>query len=347
MDVSESEILKIIQRELSDFTISESLERIEGGNLNHVWRLQGEEKNLIVKHAPPYIAANPDVSLSPDRITFEARALSLFKTGESLSSIKNERLRPPILHYFNHERNLLIEEDFGQLPDISETLAKELVDPVIGNQIGKFIGKLHRKSYQQDRYRESFSNADIQQTRMEVQYRSAADYAAKVTFDSIEEIKNKTTKLGQELLHPGRCLIMGDLWPPSLLIKENNIRLIDWEFAHFGRPLQDIAHFAAHCWMQAHASQDEDISKKFEKLWKNFWNSYKNELGATFSDIYDQQEDADAANHAGAEILIRAAGPFKEGYVYQSYDYSDPIVHQAVKKARELILSDTLSLIFA
>ena len=73
----------------------------------------------------------------------------------------------------------------------------------------------------------------------------------------------------------GVCLTHGDLWPASVLLRGADVGsaeryadvngqdtsvdgdedededevacLIDWEMSHFGRPLQDCAHFLAHC----------------------------------------------------------------------------------------------------
>jgi hypothetical protein len=65
----------------------------------------------------------------------------------------------------------------------------------------------------------------------------------------------------------GVCLIMGDLWPRSVLVGPPEAGapppatappprqwVIDWELCHWGNPAQDTAHLAAHAWMLHHAA---------------------------------------------------------------------------------------------
>ncbi len=331
-------IFEILHEHLLGFKPTGALQPLQGGNLNHVWRLPGKEQSIIIKWAPPHIAANPEVPLSPRRLTFEARALDLFADSGLLQSLASETIRPPKLLHFEQNQHLLVMEDFGPIPSLAGWISSE-VQANIGHQIGTFIGKLHKITFHRNRLGQHFQNIDIQQTRQKVQYNPAADYLSKTGLSNVDSnrVAKKTKTLGQRLLEPGKCLVMGDLWPPSVLVDGGNLRLIDWEFTHYGRPLQDVGHFAAHCWMQA---QRSGRWTSFRRLWKQFWDAYRQTLGDTFVQLFDEAELEAMATHAGAEILVRATGPFKNGYVYEELDAEHPAVGTAVQKAAELILAE-------
>jgi 5-methylthioribose kinase len=339
--ISEEQIYTIIADQLHDFTPISDLIPLDGGNLNHVWRLEGNPQNLIIKWAPPYIAANPEISLNSDRIHFEAKALQLFSKGKKLAPIATTDVCPPKLYHYSPGHSFIIMEDVGTLPSITEWY-RNTDNSNIGEELGQFIGQLHKNTQGRQKLGQHFHNLDIQQTRQQLQYNPAADYIKKtgVTNVDFNLIASNTKTLGQQLLKPGKCLTMGDLWPRSVLVDKDQIRLIDWEFTHYGRPLQDTGHFAAHCWMQGHAT-GEDVWAK--ALWNHFWNGYRAALGNSFDQLFDEQERDGMATHIGTEILVRAAGPFKQGYVYADYKPDTTLIKEATQKAVTLITSPHFS----
>lgn len=341
MLLSEKEILSIVSNRLPEFCTIGSLQPLDGGNLNHVWRLKGEERNLIIKIAPPHIASNPEMPLSSKRIQFEAKALKLFEQTNLLSSLASDKIRPPHIQFYDHQNHLLVMEDIGPCAHLGEADLADGQYASLGQALGKFIAKLHSRTYKNGDLAARFNNIDIQKTRLHIQYRAAAEYAQKGGIEDVGSIQGRTERLGKQLLQPGKCLIMGDLWPPSILMDRTNIRLIDWEFAHFGNPLQDVGHFAAHCWMLAHSTSQDKRKSAIKKLWGQFWTTYQEMMEDT---IFDGQELRGMATHAGAEILVRAAGPFKSGYIYEAYNLKHPLIKEASQKGTQLILSDKLTL---
>ena len=346
--ISQSRIFSILSEQFPAFCPAGDLQPLEGGNLNHVWRVKGQEKSLIIKWAPAHIASNPEVPLSPKRLDFEAHALELFDQGELLETLGTDQVRPPQQLHFEPRHHLLIMEDVGSLPSLSEWIHPGKHTEV-GKTLGRFIGQLHKLTVNNEFLDKQFNNCDIQQTRLNVQYNPAADYLSKAGLSGVasNQISQKTKSLGQKLLEPGRCLVMGDLWPPSVLVKQGRLRIIDWEFVHYGRPLQDVGHFAAHCWMQAHGSSSKERYALFKKLWQNFWNQYQQTLGDTGKLLLSDEEMQNMATHAGAEILVRAVGPFQDGYVYEALSPAHPKIQDATRKAKDLILSSRLSALWS
>jgi len=340
-EFSKQKLLSVIGELRPEVELTGELERLSGGNINFVWRVVGTEKNLVIKHAPPHIANDPEVPLSAERIDFEARALKKLDKGGSLHDITQPEVRPPKLYAYDSERSLIIMEDAGNFQELGESVSTVGSPQKIGERLGKFIGNLHRTTFEHEELGKAFHNVGIQKVRNQLQYQPAHEYLGKAENEVKEVIKATCQDLGNRLLRPGKCLVMGDLWPPSIFVGiEAELRLIDWEFVHYGRPLQDVAHFGAHCWMWAHTRSSKEQAEWWETLWKNFWDAYRNTLEEIWDHLFDDEEEHDFHIHVGAEILIRANGAFKMGYLYDLPEEQRHLQQDAIRAATTFILGE-------
>ena len=339
-EYSAKELLEAVKELVPEFSPTGNCERLSGGNINYVWRIGGKPHNLIAKHAPSHIATNPDVPLSNERIDFEARALSLFTSEGRLQNLATQEIRPPKMIAFDPVRSLLIMEDVGEFTELTKADSHVFSSGKTGERLGQFIGNLHRSTFGDEELRNSFQNRGIQKVRNQLQYRPAHEYADLADKVTEAKLKNRSQDLGNRLQQQrGTCLTMGDLWPPSLFVNESaDIRLIDWEFVHFGRPLQDVGHFAAHCWMHQHVLENGTGSDWWRSLWTSFWNAYKKAIGTDVDRLFNADEKKNIGIHIGTEILVRAFGPFKEGYVFEPFADDHPVLNEAKHRATEFIL---------
>lgn len=326
------QIIRFVQRCKHHFTPIGSIRELSGGNLNLVWRIPGNAGSVIVKHAPPYIASNPDIPMSNSRLLFEARALGSFMPSGPLSGVQQKFVQPPEYFGYDADAGLLLMEDITPSVPWFEALKSGNAVISSASELGRFIGKLHIKTYENQEIEKRFNNLPVQETRYNVQYLSLADTLSDWEDEISHKAAERCEELGRLLLRPGRCLLMGDLWPPSLLWSNNRIRIIDWEFAHYGRPLQDLAHFCAHCMMHqavAHASQAE----LYHEIWSSVITGYKAGTGRLYEQLMNSDEKEWFAVHAGAEILARTIGAFSGSYLFkdrvQSSIHSE-IVREAV-----------------
>lgn len=335
-DLSEFQLISVIKELLPEFELTENIERLNGGNINVVWRLEGKQRNLIAKYAPPYLTTNPEIPLSNERIEFEARAMRELNKGGNLYEITSSTIRPPELYAYNKIRSFILMEDVGDFHELREASGSP---QKIGERLGTFIGKLHGLTFENQEFANRFHNIEIQNVRNKLQYQPAWEFARLDDLNLSNEIKKKSQNLGNRLLKTGKCLVMGDLWPPSVYVgMENEIRLIDWEFVHFGQPLQDVGHFAAHCWMQ---KQVEGLTRKTDQwntLWEFFLEAYKNTTGSKYKNLMNDRELNDIGVHIGTEILIRTFGPFKNSYIYKTYKSSHKLLQESRKHALDFIL---------
>ena len=332
------ELLTAIGELLPEFKTTGAVMQLSGGNINNVWRVDGDPDSLIAKHAPPHIATNPDVPLSIERLSFEAKALSLFSSGGQLASLARQQIRPPELIAFDPDRSLLLMEDVEAFAELNWVPTESISPKKTGQRLGQFIGNLHRKTFMDHELRNTFANFEIQQVRHQLQYEPAHEYGNWNDASTKTKIKKRSRDLGERLQGTGTCLVMGDLWPPSILVnKESDIRLIDWEFVHFGRPLQDIGHFAAHCRMQGQIAETSTADNWWNELWRSFIGAYKVTTGDLYSELMNSEEKEDIGIHIGTEILVRAFGPFKKGYVYEPFEKGHIVLENAQKGAEDFI----------
>lgn len=333
MKPSADEIQKFIKVTVPEFEGSGTPVELSGGNLNYVWRIPGRSYNIIAKHAPPFIASNPEEMLNQDRLRFEAGALRLFDENGRLSFIPSKDISVPKFYGFDSKKNLLLMEDIGSESILfSEPMFRDHNDsmPTI---LGNFIASLHRETAGDLFFKRSFQNLNIQKTRRQVQYKGVGQFLKNAGITPSSDAINNAERLGEELLMPGKCLVMGDLWPSSILIDGQKMRLIDWEFCHYGRPLQDVAHFIAHCRLHQEASDDLRRREELQKFCDHFLKSYRLSLGNDFSNLFDEKELRGFAIHYAMEILIRISGPFNPGYLFDSYPANHPKIQALAHEA--------------
>ena len=338
------DVLGHVEEHLPHFAPADAPERLGGGLLNEVWRVPGQRgsrpRSVIAKHAPPHIASRPEVPLDSERIAFEALALGAFAPGGALEELAGEAARPPRPYAFDESAHLLLMEDVGTPPALDEWLrtsppASEA--EAAGKQLGNFIGQLHARTAGDPAFRDAFDNRAMQETRLTVQYRAVGDLCEAAGLDDAETLGRRVEALGERFIQSGTCFVMGDLWPPSILMAEEGARLIDWELCHYGRPAQDVAHLAAHLWMQAHRAPSPEARAAVEAFREAFFDAYHDVLGKARTALLTPQALADCGLHFGAEILVRALGPFQEGYLYDGLaPEATPVQEAAAVAGRHL-----------
>lgn len=332
-------VLAHLRARMPQFVALGPAELLSGGFLNCVWRVRGRSGSLIVKVAPPHVASQPDIELDPGRIIVEARILAAFGPDGALSSVGGPDIRPPRLLDFDESQYTLVMEDVGECPHIGDWLWRD-DEPVpgperIGQLVGAFIGALHAKSYGDIVLAHRFDNAAMQRARLRVHYRAVERMCVRAGLPDAQALGRRAVELGERFQEPGVCVIMGDLWPPSILASAKGLRVIDWELAHFGRPSQDVGHLAAHLWMWAHRAPDLASEARARRALGAFLAAYRIRLGDRADRLIGSDALAESAVHFGAEILVRAVGAFKEGYLYGGLSVDHPVVREAVAAAAE------------
>lgn len=344
--VSEDTVTERVEAAYSAFTATGPPERLPGGNLNKVWRVPGTPASVIAKYAPPHIASAPDVPLAPERLHVAARCLKLFAPDQPLADLATPACRPPKRLGWDATAPLLIMEDLGDRPDLGNWLHGAPPNSKVadaGARLGTFIGQLHVCTYGDGTLAEQVANPAMQKTRHAVQYSQVGAFLEAADVADAKALGRRATALGERFQQPGRCMIMGDLWPQSVLVDTAApgdamaLRLIDWELAHYGHPAQDVGHIAAHCWMLAHRASSPDAEQVVQSWCRAFLTRYRTIVHAAHPETADALCGPEvrriAALHFGCEILARTTGAFQAGYLYDGLVPAHPTMQRALAEA--------------
>lgn len=194
---------------------------------------------VILKYAPPFIAADPTQPMSVDRQAVEAQALVLL-SGGSMPAItevlyKFPTLRIPELIHHDAEKNVLWMTDLGETQTLSEYLTSDppLHDiEKIAARLGEFLAELFKATRDPSVHTLSLiydpsHNAET--------YSYLVSVTKKVlTKAGVTSAELLTERVNQALQSNGTvepCLGMADLWPGNILIDSRlNVGLVDWEY---------------------------------------------------------------------------------------------------------------------
>lgn len=333
-----AQVLDHLQNWLPHIQPTGDPEALSGGLLNQVWRVPAKPAPVIAKHAPPHVAADPSIALDPKRIHFEAKALIALSPDGPLADVSHPDARAPHPLDLDRDAHVLVMEDIGEAPSLAEAIPNLPYPSQTASALGDFIGRLHRQSLDHPQLAADFRNQAIQETRLAVQYQGARELLRSAEIPDADALGEQAEALGERLLQPGRCLVMGDLWPPSIRIAPDGIRLIDWEFAHFGNPAQDLAHLDAHLWMAAHRASEPETSAQIQSVRNHFFAAYETTIQDSRDRLLTPEVFRDAAIHFGAEILVRTIGPFSgPGSPYADLPPEHPDIRTAVSIAAHAI----------
>ncbi|MCE2412681.1 S-methyl-5-thioribose kinase [Candidatus Poribacteria bacterium] len=302
------------------------IEEIGDGNLNTVYRVSDAaqpERSIVLKHAPPYIKIlGPEYPLSIKRLTYESRALDIYNQFASCSV--------PELYYFDAETAVIAMEDLRDAQVLRADLIAGSVDTDIAEQIGRFMGTVHSRTYignldstTMQQYRQQFANTTMQSI--------TADYV--FTFPYTEHETNFWTPglepdiqrlkadtdflkhaevLKQIFLTAQQALTHGDLHTGSVLVQNNTAKVIDAEFAFYGPVGFDLGLYWANHLLSYFSHQDtSDVQAALKTAIAKTWHAYTLEfrtVDGTLKEQTLQQIFYEAVGFAGLEMLRRLIG---------------------------------------
>ena len=196
--------------------------------------------SVVLKYAPPFLAADPSQPMSVRRQVVEAQALSLL-SGGSIATISEvlsrfPTIRIPELIHHDAEQNVLWMTDLGDTLTLSDYLASNPPSSTV-EQIAAHLGEFFSEFFSATRDPSDDILPPV--THTEETYL----FLASVTRKVLEKAGNMDAerlaeRVGGGLKSNGSvepCLGMVDLWPGSILIDSlrGDCGLVDWEY--FGR----------------------------------------------------------------------------------------------------------------
>ncbi len=302
------------------------IEEIGDGNLNTVYRVSDAahpERSLVLKHAPPYIKIlGPDYPLSTERLTYEARALAVYNRFAEGSV--------PRLYHFDADTAIVAMEDLRDASVLRTDLIAGEVDTAIAEQIGRFLGHVHRHTYLENltdaaaaAYRAQFANTTMQAITADYVFTFPfVDHETNFCTPGIEtdvqrlradtDLLAQAARLKQVFLTVQQAVIHGDLHTGSVLIENRRAKVIDAEFAFYGPLGFDIGLYWANYLLSYFSHQGaSDIQSALKAAISETWRVYAAEFGTTNVMLKTQTLEkifSEAVGFAGLEMLRRLIG---------------------------------------
>jgi 5-methylthioribose kinase len=291
VDLSKSELQGYLEQLswISNETISEVVSAGEG-NMNVVLRITTDQRSFILKQSRPYVQKYPDIPAPIERIDVEAQfyhALSKSDVSQHLPSVMN----------YAPQEYLLMLSDLGAIVDMTSIYhAREIKDSYV-EQLVRIAHQCHqsqdvagfpenmelRKLNHQHIFLlpfdgdNGFSLDDVQVGLQEL----AKPYQGNIALKSV------IAEMGEHYLSQGDVLVHGDYYPGSWMRSDEELYVLDPEFAHLGQAEFDLGVMTAHLIMATH-----DIDYRSKVI-----EAYPNEIDQLLLSRY-----------AGIEIMRRLIG---------------------------------------
>ena len=234
-----------------------STEKPGEGNMNFVRRIITDKRSFIIKQGRPWVEKYPDIKAPVERLEVEARYYQTISEDPFFKSYSPELLA------YDPENLIIVFEDLGEGSDFTFVYKKS--DKINKNQLNSllhYISHLHNCNWV-DQKKHFPSNQVLKQLNhvhiFDYPYSPENIFDLDAIQPGLEKLSLKIKEdallkkiingLGQKYLESGPVLIHGDYYPGSWLKVDNDIKVIDPEFAYFGYAEFDIAVMAAHFFM--------------------------------------------------------------------------------------------------
>jgi len=294
---------------LKAFFTSDALvvEEIGDGNLNFIFRItDGNGKSLILKYAAPYLRLLGKAFLLPQqRICVEMHTLSYFK-----------RIAPaliPTLYHCDEAAFCFAMQDLIGYKLLQTMQLEQFISLTLYAKLGSFLATLYAKS-PSNHDASYYENATLK--RISEEYIFIFPYHANHPALRTPEYFSPSAKsalfmeniayLLQHFQEEKECLIHGDLHTGSIMVKHENLAIIDAEFSLFGPLGFDIGTLLAHILFGEIYNVFEKKPLHFKPVILALWRAFENDVGNTPLHILQH-----SVGYCGAELSRRLVVPAK------------------------------------
>ncbi|MEK6782496.1 MAG: phosphotransferase [Bacteroidota bacterium] len=223
------------------------------GNMNFVVRVKTSSTSIIIKQSRPWVEKYPQISAPADRIAVEAE----FYNALSRDNFFGQYC--PKMIGFDKKNYLLALEDLGEGSDCTYLYQKKskLEDNDLIHLV-RFISHLHNSSISApNKFPENADLKKLNHTHIfyypfekdngfDLDTMQPGLQEVSIPYKTNSLLKEKVKHLGEVYLQTHNTLIHGDYYPGSWLKAKSGIKVIDPEFAHFGKAEFDIGVMMAH-----------------------------------------------------------------------------------------------------
>lgn len=269
---------------------------LAGGVSNDVFLAEVGTQRFVVKRALATLRVAQRWDASPERSFTEAAAIT-WAGGASPE-------RVPSILAVDRDRNVIVETC---APDDWENwkvlLLRGEVDPGVGSELGAALADWQRASAADPAVAERFGDAEaFRQLRVDPFY-GASGARNPAVADQIDRLVRRMSQNRSVLVH-------GDYSPKNVLTGDSGSWVIDWEVAHFGDPVFDVAFMLHHLLCKAIALPGS--ARELEETARAFLDAY------TGRSSTEPLPSSYLAGHTAALLLARIDGKSPVEYLSSS-----------------------------
>lgn len=290
---------------------------LTGGVSSEVLEVSWPLGGAVVKQSLPRLRVAAVWEAAPERILTEARALEL--AGKLTPGHT-----PEIFDVDDAALALTMSMAPSRLLNWKHRLLEGDVQAETATTLGSILGIWHHRTADQSDVQKAFADLEtFRQLRLEPFHQQVArawpDLAAPVL------------TVMRELTSTQRCLVHGDFSPKNVLADGSTVWVLDWEVAHYGNPVFDVAFMSAHLLLKA--VHLPGLVAALEAAWRSFVGAYLE--ASRRSLVFD---DRTLARHTACLLLARVDGK-------SPVEYLDAGEHETVRRlGRHLLLDSDTSL---
>jgi 5-methylthioribose kinase len=295
-----------------------SVELLGWGVSNILVKVSTDCDCLVIKQSLARLRVAGDWFADRERI-FRERACI-----ETLSSILPQCSIPQVR--YEDRENFLFVMSCAPVEGANwkEQLLKGQVDQAIAGKVGATLGHIHRATQGTGPIRDRFYDDHcFIQLRIDPYHWTTA----RVHSDVAPKIEQEARRM----LEVKTVLVHGDYSPKNIIVVGDEIFLLDFEVAHYGNPVFDLAFMLNHLFLKS--VHNSAIREQYFQAADCFWRSYASQVNLAPTAVV--QLERDTIKQLGCLMLARIDGKSPVEYIVH------PVVKELVRGvARSLLLQD-------
>lgn len=256
-----------------------SLEEDGDGYINFVYRVSDGKWKIILKQARKdgRVAALKDMSLDRAALEYDYMKLGRVIVPEYF----------PELYFYDAENLVFAVEDVSHLKIARFQLNKSILFPKMAGQIAEYLAKMH--FYTSDYYLDTETFRKLQVRFMNARMRSVfddmafgnrdvdgsgkmgfeldpeyADYIRDLVFDP--KVVLERYKLRDLFMRKAEVLLHGDFHTSNVFVDQEDLKVIDMEYAFFGPAAYDLGYQESHLLSQCACAAFRPFDSEEERL---------------------------------------------------------------------------------
>lgn len=262
-----------------------SARRLPGGVSSDVFAVDGPHQGVVVKRSLSELRVKALWRATRERTLTEARAIR-FARETTPTRV------PRLVDVDATSLTLAVERAPRSSRNWREALLAAPADPEIGAELGRTLAQWHRASWMPWPRAAEFDEAEaFEQLRLRPFHGTVAS--------RLPALAHEVERYANDLRSTRECLVHGDFSPKNVLVGPNVLWIIDFEVAHVGNPVFDVAFLGAHLILTAIARPAHAASLR--ATWLAFDDEYRRLAPESASKL-------SLGGHVACVILARTDG---------------------------------------